>query len=122
MLSLTSIPQTDAESYLKDLMNNAEEPLLSFLKSIDLNKEKIRTPKDLLMFLLSDKTRGKFPEDQLYKAIANLLTSKDLPAETIRTNQETYAEKGKLWILWLALGAVIIFFVIYRNRKKKKDK
>ncbi len=120
MLSLTALPDMSAEEYLQQLIQNADEPLLSFLKSIDLDKENIKTPRDLLLFLLSDKNKGKYPEEALYKAIANLTAEKDLPAETIRANQEEFREKGKLWIIWLFIGAGILFFFLYRTGKKKK--
>ena len=120
MLSITALPDMSAEEYLQQLIQNADEPLLSFLKSIDLDKENIKTPRDLLLFLLSDKNKGKYPEEALYKAIANLTAEKDLPAETIRANQEEFREKGKLWIIWLFIGAGILFFFLYRTRNKKK--
>lgn len=120
MLSVTALPDMSAEEYLQQLIQNADEPLLSFLKSIDLDKENIKTPRDLLLFLLSDKNKGKYPEEALYKAIANLTAEKDLPAETIRANQEELREKGKLWIIWLFTGAGILFFFLYRTRNKKK--
>jgi len=120
MLSITALPDMSAEEYLQQLIQNAEEPLLSFLKSIDLDKENIKTPRDLLLFLLSDKNKGKYSEEALYKAIASLTAEKDLTAETIRANQEEFREKGKLWIIWLFLGAGILFFLLYRTVKKKK--
>ncbi|HOW40271.1 MAG TPA: hypothetical protein PL123_06980, partial [Bacteroidales bacterium] len=120
MLSITALPDMSAEEYLQQLIQNAEEPLLSFLKSIDLDKENIKTPRDLLLFLLADKNKGKYSEEALYKAIASLTAEKDLTAETIRANQEEFREKGKLWIIWLFLGAGILFFLLYRTVKKKK--
>ncbi|MBI5008070.1 MAG: hypothetical protein HZB98_00095 [Bacteroidia bacterium] len=122
MLAISALPDTDAEKFLEDLMNYAEEPLLSFLKSIDLRKEKIKTPKQLLIFLLSEKNRGKYPEDALFKAISNLIISRNLPAETIKVNQAAFKEKGKLWVLWIVIASVLLFFIIYFNSRKKKKK
>lgn len=122
MLAISALPDTDAEKFLNDLISNAEEPLLSFLKSIDLRKEKIKTAKDLLVFLLSEKNKGKYPEEALYKAITNLISSRNLPAQTIRENQASTEEKGKLWIIWIASGVAILFFIFYFNSKKKKKK
>ena len=120
MLALTAMPDTDVSSYLQDLINNAEEPLLSFLKSIDLKKEKIKTSKDLLLFLLSEKNRTKYPEEELYKAIANLMMKKNIPSETIMANEKAFRETGKLYLLWITIGLVILFFILYRKDKKKK--
>ena len=122
MLAISALPDTDAAKFLNDLISNAEEPLLSFLKSIDLRKEKIKTAKELLVFLLSEKNKGKYPEEALYKAISNLISSRNLPAQTIRENQAATEEKGKLWIIWIASGAAILFFIFYFNSKKKKKK
>ncbi len=122
MLAISALPDTDAAKFLNDLISNAEEPLLSFLKSIDLRKEKIKTAKDLLVFLLSEKNKGKYPEEALYKAISNLIQSRNLPAQTIRENQSSIEEKGKLWIIWIASGVAFLFFIFYFNSKKKKKK
>jgi hypothetical protein len=122
MLAISALPDTDAEKFLEDLINNAEEPLLSFLKSIDLGKEKIKTPKELLVFLLSEKNRGKYPEEALFKAISNLITSRNLPSETIMENQAEFREKGKLWVLWIVLGATILFLILFINSRKRKKK
>ncbi len=122
MLAISALPDTDAEKFLQDLINNAEEPLLSFLKSIDLKKEKIKTPKELLVYLLSEKNRGKYPEEALFKAISNIITSRNLPAETILENQAALKEKGKLWVLWIVIGTAMLFFIFYINSRKKKKK
>ena len=122
MRAISALPDTDVEQFLNDLIDHAEEPLRSYLKTIDLKKEKIRTPKDLLLFLLSEENKGKFPEDALFKAIASLITSKDLPAETIRENLEAKDEKGRLWILWIVAGASLFFFIFYYKSREKKRK
>lgn len=121
MLAISTLPGTDVELFLKDLIENADDPLKSYLKSIDLRKEKIRTPKDLLLFLLSDKNRGEYSEDQLFKAIANLIDSKDIPDETISGHKVSTDEKGKLYLLWIFIGATLLFFIYYRSRKKNKQ-
>ncbi|MBK9390614.1 MAG: PD40 domain-containing protein [Bacteroidetes bacterium] len=122
MLAISTVPDTSAEQFLNDLISNADEPLLSFLKSIDLRKEKIKTAKELLVFLLSEKNKGKYSEEELYKTISKLITSRNLPAETIRENQAAAKETGKLWVLWIVLGVTMLFFIFYINSKKKKKK
>ena len=120
MLAISSLPGTDVELFLNDLIDNADEPLKSYLKSIDLRKEKIKTPKDLLLFLLSDKNKGKYSEDQLFKAIASLIDSKDIPDETITGHKDSIDRKGNLWVLWILIGASFIFFILYYNSRRKK--
>jgi hypothetical protein len=121
MMAISSLPDTDVHQFLKDLINNADEPLKSYLKSIDLKKEKIKTPKDLLLFLMSDKNRGNYNEDQLFKAIANLIASKNIPAEAITGHKDSIERKGNLWILWILIGASLIFFILYYKSRKKKQ-
>jgi len=122
MIAISTLPDTDALTFLNDLIKNAEEPLLSFLKSIDLRKEKIKTPKELLQFLLSDRNRDKYPEAALYKAISNLIISGDISEETIRENQAAMKEKGNLWVIWIVLGTAMLFLIFYfKSRKKKKE-
>ena len=122
IIAISALPDTDALKFLNDLIKNAEEPLLSFLKSIDLEKEKIKTPLELLQFLLSDKNKDKYPEDALYKAISELITSGDLSEEAIRKNQAALKEKGNLWVIWIVLGTSLLFFIFYYKSRKKKKK
>jgi hypothetical protein len=119
IIAVSSMPGTDVQQFLNDLIANSEEPLTSNLKSIDLRKEKIKTPKDLLIFLLSDKNKEKFGEDAVLKTIGNLIISRDLPSATIIENQAAAKEKGKLWVLWIVAGVALFFFIIYKSRKKK---
>ncbi|OFY57112.1 MAG: hypothetical protein A2X04_06595 [Bacteroidetes bacterium GWF2_41_9] len=120
MIAISSIPHTDVNQFLNDLIENADEPLKSYLKSIDLKKEKIRTPKELILFLLSDKNKGNYPEDALLKAIAKLIDSKNIPSETITGDKVSKDKKGFLWVLWILIGASFIFFIFYYNSKRKK--
>ncbi len=122
LIAISSLQDTDVQKFLDDLIAVADEPLLTFLKSINLKKERITTPKDLLIYLLSEKNRDMFTEETLYKTIANLISQKDLPAVTIRENQEAMKEKGKFWILYIVLGISILFIIFYIYSKKKKRK
>jgi|WetSurMetagenome_2_1015567.scaffolds.fasta_scaffold00930_9 tetratricopeptide (TPR) repeat protein len=118
--AIGSLPDTKVEQFLADLIAQADEPLASALKSINLRKEKIKTPKDLILYLLANK--DKFPEDALTKAIAKLITSKDIPVNKIKSLVVS-GKPGKLWVLWVILGSglFILFFYLWK-RKNNKNK
>ncbi|MEI6048559.1 MAG: hypothetical protein WCS03_06640 [Bacteroidota bacterium] len=118
LVMISSLPDTKVEQYLRDLIEQTEEPLLSSLKSIDLKKEKIKSPKDLIMFLLTNKE--KYPEEAVSKSIANLIIAKDIPAGII-TSQHTTVKDYKLWILLIVAGASFLFFFIISRKKRKKN-
>jgi len=116
---ISSLPNTSVEDYLKDLIANSEEPLTSSLKAINLKKENIRTPKDLVLFLMMNKDKEKYPEDLVSKAITGLITDKNIPADTIKS----VTEKGKTGmsrILWIIPVAVLIIIYLLLRRRKKK--
>jgi tetratricopeptide (TPR) repeat protein len=119
---LSTLPDTKVEQFLRDLIKYSEEPLTSALKSLDLKKEKIKTPKDLIMFLLTNNDQAKYPEDGVSKAISKLITEKDIPISTI-SSQLTTGKNHNLWILWVLAGTVILLlFIIYIKRKKNNKK
>jgi len=121
LLAIGLMPGTDTQQFLQELIANADEPLLSALKSIDLKKEKIKTPRDLLIFLITNKDKLKFPEEQIYKAIANIIVAKDLPVDLINKNIKT-GQRNLSWILWVLLagGLGFIFFLFWKKRKEKE--
>lgn len=120
LVMISSPKDTDVEKLLENIIDNSEEPLRSALNSINLKKEKIKSPTDLLLYLFNNK--DKFAEDDVYNAIANLIVSEDLSAETIADNQTT-EKQSKSWLIWLALGSVlVIIYFILRKRKKKENK
>jgi tetratricopeptide (TPR) repeat protein len=123
LAAIRSLPGTTADEFLSDLITAAEEPLLSSLNDLDLKKLKIKTPEQLVMFLLTNKDKVKYPEEALYKAIANLIVSKNIPESAI-TGTTGVSEKHFPWWIWLILagGALIIFFAWYRRKKSREQK
>jgi len=119
MAVISSLPVTDAEPYLRNLASVAEEPFLSWLNSLDLEQEKIKTPEDLILFILKNRDQV-VPEEIIFRAIADLTASKDIPDEIISTGIKDKGE-GKWWILWLLLGAGALFFFIWFLKKRKDD-
>jgi hypothetical protein len=120
LVMISSLPDTKVEQFLRDLIENSEEPLTSALKSLDLKKEKIKSPKDLILFFLMNNDKEKYPEGAVYKSIANLITTKDIPADII-ASQLTTGKEGRLWILWIVIGAGLLFFFIVSRKRKKKN-
>ena len=96
LVKISSLPDTKVEQYLNDLIGYSEEPFASALKSIDLKKEGIKTPEDLLTYLFTNKE--KYPEEAVIKSIANLIIAKDISADKIKLHLSP-ARKGNLWIL-----------------------
>jgi len=124
LVAISSMPGITAEQFLNDLIMQAEEPLLSSLKALDLKKEKIKTPSDLVIYLLTNKDKIKYPEDLVYKAIANLIIAKDIPAEIIKSRFGPPAKTSKLWIVLLLSGAglfLLLFFIWKRRKRENKE-
>jgi tetratricopeptide (TPR) repeat protein len=116
---ISSLPDTKVEQFLSDLFENSEEPLKSSLKAIDLKKEKIKSPEYLILYLL--KNKDKFPAEDVFKAIGNLVISKDIPVTTIES-ETISGKKSWLWIIWILAGSglFISFIILWKKRKNKK--
>ncbi len=117
---ISSSPDTKVEGYLNDLARLSEEPFTSALKSLDLKKEGIKTPEDLILYLLNNKE--KYTEDAVFKSIANLIIEKNASVESIKSLVST-GKQSHLWILWVLLGAGVLgLFLILWRRKKNHEK
>jgi hypothetical protein len=118
LAAIGELPGTTAQELLDDLIEHAEEPLLSALKAIDLRKEKIKTSADLISWLLANPDKLKYPEDLIFKAISNLITSNDIPEDKI-IPQEVKGKKVLGWILPVVLIAFLLLFLLLFKRRKK---
>ncbi len=117
-----SLPGTDVKQFLNELINQSEEHLQLSLKLLDTKEEKIKSPGDLLLFLINNKNKLTYPEEEIFKSIANLIITKDIPAGTIISNATT-GSKSWSWILWVLIGAgLLIIFFFFRKKKKSKEK
>ena len=118
---ISTLPDTKTGQFQNDLINNSDEPLTSSLKSIDLKADKLKSPSDLALFLITARDRLKYPEESVFKSIANLIASRNIPAEIIKSHQPG-KEVNRLWILWVVVGVTLVSFFIVYTRRKKKDK
>ncbi len=118
--TISSSPVTEAEQYLKDLIDHSQEPFTSLLKSIDLKKEGIKTPEELIMYLLTNK--DKYSEEAVTRSIADLISAKNLPAENIKSPVANGAQ-GYMWILWVLIGlGLFAVILIFWKKKRKREK
>jgi tetratricopeptide (TPR) repeat protein/predicted transcriptional regulator len=111
-----ALPDTKVEQFLNELIAQSDEPLSTLLKSINIKKEKIKSTRDLIQYLLSNK--DKFSPEAVSKLLANIIASKDIPADTIKALVSGH-KSNMLWILWVFLG-VGITYMIYSFIKKKQ--
>jgi hypothetical protein len=120
LVMISSSPGTKAEQYLKDLIAHSDEPLTTALKSIDLKKEGINTPEELLTYLYNNK--AKYSEAGVNRTIANLISSKDISGEGTKTKHPGIWN-NYLWILWVVIGAGLIslFLILWRRKNKKNS-
>jgi hypothetical protein len=120
LVMISSLPDTKVEQYLNDLIGHSEEPFASALKSIDLKKEGIKTPEDLLMYLFRNKE--KYPEEAVSKSIASLISAKDIAVEKIKSNIAP-SGRGNLWILFILLGVglLALFLILWRRKRNQKE-
>jgi tetratricopeptide (TPR) repeat protein len=119
---ISTLPETKTDQFLNDLIVNSEEPLISSLKSMDLKKADIKSPDELVLLLITSSDKIKYPEETVFKSIANLIVSKNIPAETIKAHVPPQPG-NMLWILLIIIGAgIIFFFIIFRRRRNKGNK
>ena len=116
---MSSLPGTTAEQYLNDLIEHSSEPLTSALKALDLGKEKITTPEQLVQYLLEHK--DKYPEENVIRSIAGLIASKDIPESSFAIKPAA-AARNHLWILLVLVGAGLLLLLLLFRRKKSDKK
>lgn len=118
--AISALPGTDVEQYLRNLADNSEEPLHAWLNGLDLKKEKIKTPVDLIRFILKNIKEGNIPGEVFFNAISKLIADQDIPTETIKT-QVSPPEEHKYWYWWFVVGGgFILFIILFRWRMKNK--
>jgi len=122
LITISSSTGTTTDQYLHDLTDRSEEPLLSSLKTLDLKKEKVTSPANLLSYLINNTDKVKYPEESVFKAIANLIVAKDITADDIAA-RFIPEHNSWLWIILILLGTgLFVIFFIFLKRRKDKEK
>ncbi|HOU31675.1 MAG TPA: hypothetical protein PLG42_10480, partial [Bacteroidales bacterium] len=118
--ALTALPGTHIEDYIKEFIGYAKGGFADYLKSLNLRKNRIDTPEELINFLIRQRNMNLFQEDELFETIAEFIAKKKIEKEKIIAPEAE--KKNYLFILWIILGAgLIFFFIILMRRRKKKD-
>jgi hypothetical protein len=117
---ISTYKNTKAEKYTGDLAKNSEELLRTWINSLNLKKEKITSPEELILYILKNKGKGNITDEALFNSLANLISSANIPVDTIKS-QMIASQRHKLWYLWV-LGAAGVLFLIFFFRRKKRDK
>jgi hypothetical protein len=115
---ISTMAGTDVKKFADDLASYAAEPFLSFLKTIDLKKENLKSPSDLLYYVFYNKE--KIPAENIFSSLAAMIVSNDISLDKIKSME--YEKERSLWYLWILIGAGIIFIILFYRRKQKKDK
>lgn len=121
LVKLSSLPGTKVEKYIEELAAYSDESLRNYLNGPEMKKAGIKTPEEVILYLLKNKDKGIYSEISLFDALSRLIESKDIPAGTIYT-PIAVTEGNYLWIIWLILGTGVVAFVFIIGRRKKKEK
>lgn len=119
--AISALPGTEINDFAKDLTDNSEEPLRSWINSLNLRKEGIKTPSDLVLFVIRNKNTGNVTDEILFNSLANLISNKNIPADTIKSNI-VEVKGNKLWYIWLLIGAGLLLIIFFYTRKRDKNK
>ena len=119
--SISTYKGTKADKFARDLAGNSEEPLRAWINSLNLKKEKITSPEELILYILRNKEKGNITDETIFNSLANFISKVNVPVDTIKS-QMTVLQHHQLWYLWLLGGAGIIFLFFLFRRKRNKEK
>lgn len=115
--AIAGMPGTTTEEFLSELIQFAEEPLLSYLKDFDLKKEKIKTPSELISFLLDNPDKSTYTEEVIFKALSEMINANNIPETGIEEN----AGDGRRfpWFIIVAGGGVALIIILLSKKRRK---
>ncbi|HPC98194.1 MAG TPA: hypothetical protein PL040_04415 [Bacteroidales bacterium] len=119
--SLTALPGTDIKDYIDEFAGYATGTFAGYLKDFNPSANRIKSPAGMIEFLLKNRKMNLFNEDEFFGSLARFIASKKVPADKMLRPEEG---KDYLFILWILLGAGVMFFfiILYRRRRKKEEK
>jgi hypothetical protein len=119
MISILSAPaQTTGSRYIDDLSSFANETFAKYLRSLDGSK--FKSSLDILAYLLKNRNKGEYTDEDLFTAVAGLISSKDFSEAAISEGMAK-PEKANLTVLWVALGGLFVLLLIIFLLRRKKD-
>jgi hypothetical protein len=118
-VKMSSLPGNSPDQYLNDLIGHSDEQFISALKAVALKKANIKTPEDLIKYLIANKE--KYPQEFVFGSIADLINSKNVSHQDLKTKVPSGSRNG-LWILWLLILAGLFTFFLILWRRRNKDK
>jgi hypothetical protein len=116
---LSTPPETGGSRYIEDLAGFANEAFATYLRSLDGTK--FKSSQDILLYLLKNRNKGGYSDEDLFTAVAGLISSRNFNEAAIAAGL-AIPEKTNLTAIWVILAGLMVFFVIIILRRKKKDK
>ena len=117
--AISANKEDNAAEYLKRLYGIAGENLRKAIDSIDIREINARVPEDIINLLLGNSDKYGYSQDEVFVAFARMINEREKTAEEI-VDYIRKSERGKLWVLWLVLGAgFAAFFIILYRRKRE---
>jgi hypothetical protein len=80
---ISSLTTETPEQYSEALIPFTQEPFRQWLKSIDLQKERIKLPGDLIKLIIANSRKDLYPDEQFFNSEAVLIVSRNIPADDI---------------------------------------
>jgi len=118
--ALTAEPETKIDDYIKELSKYADGSLANWLDNFDPDKNHIGNPQEMLSFLIRNRNKNIFPEDEFFSSLAKFIAAKQVPKEALIA--QVPVSKVYHYILWVVLGAgLIFFFIIFAKKRRKKE-
>jgi LPXTG-motif cell wall-anchored protein len=118
---LSSLPGNTADKYSEELAGYADVQFSLYIRNLDLHRNRLKSDRDVVIYLLKNMNKGVFTEESLFNALARLITCKEIPESSLKPQPLPKTGAG-LFVLWILLGAGVIFFVFIFFRRRKKDK
>jgi len=116
--ALTAQSGAKINDYVNEFSKYATGKFSTWLSSFSPDKNQISSPQEMISFLISNRNKDLFPEDEFFSSLAKFIAGKQMPKEALA--EQVPVSKVYNYILWVVLGAGLIFFIIIFTKKRKK--